>query len=314
MKIDGIRMSYIAQTRKSRYPILMGLRSIRAYDVVHTNDESGAYFALRSRVRAMPLVAQIQPPRIKRGGWWSSNWRWRYIGIAARNAPVILAPSRWLADQISDYYRIPPERIHAIYYGMNEAWFEAHRPPDSAGGGPLRVVLVNMKGVDTALRAFAKAAPGQDVRLELYGVSKDPNADHALAASLGIEGRTTFAGFVPNEELVSRVAGADLLLHPARAEGFGQVLAEAAALGIPALASHVDALPEVVTEGETGMLAPVDDVDTFASALQILLDDSDLRRRLGAGARARAEDRWRWDRAAERIEQDLYAPLLRSAR
>ncbi len=136
VKIDGIRMSYIGQTRKSRYPILMGLRSIRGYDVVHTNDESGAYFALRSRVRAMPLVAQIQPPRLKRGGWWSSNWRWRYIGIAARNAPVILAPSRWLADQISDYYRIPPERIHAIYYGMNEAWFEAHRPPDSAGGDP----------------------------------------------------------------------------------------------------------------------------------------------------------------------------------
>ena len=62
------------------------------------------------------------------------------------------------------------------------------------------------------------------------------------------------------------------------------------------------------------MLAPVDDVDAFASALQTLLDDSDLRLRLGTAARARAEDRWRWDRSAERIEQDLYAPLLRRAR
>ena len=105
-----------------------------------------------------------------------------------------------------------------------------------------------------------------------------------------------------------------MLLHPARSEGFGQVLAEGAALGIPAVASRVDAIPEVVAEGETGLLAPVDDAEAFAAALRTLFEAPDLRRKFGAAARARAESRWRWDRSVARIEQEVYAPLCDSAR
>lgn len=314
VQLDGIQMRYISTTRKSLYPLRFGTLSTRGWDVIHTNDEAGAYLALRSRVRRLPLVAQIQPPRVRTESFWQSNWRWRYIGVAARNAPKVLAPSQWLADEIAARYRLPAERILGIQYGLKEMWFDAFRPPDSSSGGPLRIALVNMKGVDVALRAFAKVAPERDVTLELYGVDKLLESNRELAASLGLSSRVDFRGFIPNEELVTRLAGADVLLHPARTEGFGQVLAEAAALGIPAVASRVNAIPEVVSDGETGLLCPVDDVVAFAAALSRVLSDSPMRRRLGEASRARAESRWRWARVALRIEEEIYGPLRRSCR
>ncbi len=104
-----------------------------------------------------------------------------------------------------------------------------------------------------------------------------------------------------------------MLIHPARTEGFGQVLAETAALGIPAVASSVDAIPEVVEEGETGLLCPCDDADAFAEALLRLIRDPELRGRLGEGARARALERWRWDRVAARTEGEVYERARRWA-
>jgi len=91
------------------------------------------------------------------------------------------------------------------------------------------------------------------------------------------------------------------------------VLGEAAALGIPCIASNVNAVPEVVADGETGLLCRVDDVDAFASALTKLMGDTEWRRRMGEAARARAERLWRWSRIAERIEREVYEPIARGA-
>ena len=98
---------------------------VGAYDIIHANDESGAYFALRSRWSRLPLVAHLHPPKVKRGGWWEAGWRWRYIGLSARHAPLILAPSRWLADALAERYARDPSDIRAIPYGIGDHWFES---------------------------------------------------------------------------------------------------------------------------------------------------------------------------------------------
>jgi glycosyltransferase involved in cell wall biosynthesis len=305
----GLRTLYVDRTRKSLYPLLFSARSLRSYDLVHSNDESGAFLALRQSVQRFPLVAQFQPPVVHGESFWQASWRWRYIGMSARLAPVLLTPSRWLADAMSERYGIEPERFRVIPYGIGRAWFDAYRPPVRRASGPLRVALVNMKGLDTALHAFAKASEGLDATLELYGMNKHAATALALARQLGIGERVHFAGFVPNTELAQRLAGCDVLLHPARSESFGQVLGEAAALGVPAVASRVNAVPEVVSDGASGFLCPVDDVEAFTKALGELLGSPDLRLRMGTAARERAEKLWRWEHVSLRIETEVYEPL-----
>jgi glycosyltransferase involved in cell wall biosynthesis len=204
---------------------------------------------------------------------------------------------------------MPESRLQVVPYGIGSAWFDAYREPAELAR-PTRVVLVNMKGVDVALRAFAKAAAGTDARLELYGVDKSIAQHEALARDLGISERVHFQGFVPNRDLPARIARADLLLHPTRGESFGQVLAEAAALGIPSVSSRATAVPEVVEHGVGGLLCPVDDADAFAAALSTLIRHRELRLRMGQAARRRALELWRWDRVAARLEEEVYGPLL----
>ncbi len=73
MVINGVRMRYTGTLRKSVFPLL---------------------FALRSRLERLPLVVEFHPPRVHLESFWRAGWRWRYIGLAARNAPAILTQSR----------------------------------------------------------------------------------------------------------------------------------------------------------------------------------------------------------------------------
>jgi glycosyltransferase involved in cell wall biosynthesis len=310
LALDGVTMRYRATLRKSLYPLLFAAVRRGEFDAVHTNDESGAFFALRSRFRALPLAAQLQPPVVHRESFWHAGWRWRYIGLAARYAPVVVTPSEWLARELAARYARAPACFRVVPYGIGEHWFAARREPPAAERGPLRVALVNMKGVPLALRAFAGLAAGSDAQLELYGAHGQEAQLRELATQIGVATQVRFAGFVPNAELPARLAGADLLLHPTESESFGQVLAEAAALGIPAISSRVNAVPEVVEEGVTGLLCPVGDVEAFAAALGRLAADRPLRLALGRAARERAEQRWRWGAVAERLEREVYEPLV----
>ena len=108
-------------------------------------------------------------------------------------------------------------------------------------------------------------------------------------------------GFVPHHELLSLYARAAVVACPSRREGFGVACAEAMANGRPVVASAVGGLLDLVADGETGLLVPPGDVERLRAALQHLLDDAELRRKLGAAGRRRAEEQLAWPRVTELI-------------
>jgi glycosyltransferase involved in cell wall biosynthesis len=102
-------------------------------------------------------------------------------------------------------------------------------------------------------------------------------------------------GFVPNDELQGMYAHAAVVACPSRREGFGVACLEAMAHARPVVASAVGGLKDLVVDGETGLLVPPRDPQALRVALERLLGDRDLRRRLGAAGRERARERFSWD-------------------
>ena len=104
-------------------------------------------------------------------------------------------------------------------------------------------------------------------------------------------------GWVPHDELLRLYERAAVVACPSHREGYGIACAEAMAHGRPVVASAVGGLRDLVVDGETGLLVPPGDVRALREALERLLGDAELRRRLGESARARIRDDFSWERA-----------------
>src|SRR5205814_349195 len=115
-------------------------------------------------------------------------------------------------------------------------------------------------------------------------------------------------GEVTRQEIRALYQAADLFIHTAtsdryRAEGFGLVLLEAAASGLPCIATRVDAIPEVVVDGATGLLFDDGDIAGISGGIKSLIGDTALRTRLSNASRGHAA-RFTWDRCAEIVIGD----------
>jgi len=110
-----------------------------------------------------------------------------------------------------------------------------------------------------------------------------------------------FHGLLGKEALATLYARASVFALPTLREAFGLSLVEAMSFGIPVVASRVEAIPEIVSDGETGLLVPPSDPAALARALAELLGDPVRARLLGAAGRARAAERFGWERAVSRM-------------
>lgn len=171
----------------------------------------------------------------------------------------------------------------------------------SQARAPFRVVsvcrLVRKKGVDVLLRALAAlVAEGRDATATIAGDGPEGAALRRLAEELGIADRVRFLGRVEASEVPSLLAAADAAAMACRVEPDGDrdgvpvALMEAAAAGVPVVATRVSGLPELVSHDETGLLTSPDDPAATARALARLCDDAGLRARLAAGARRRVAE------------------------
>jgi glycosyltransferase involved in cell wall biosynthesis len=164
------------------------------------------------------------------------------------------------------------------------------------------------KGVYDLLAAVAALAPAfPGVRLAVGG-----DGDLALlrtrAAQLGISGRVEVLGWLGAQEKADQLARACVFCLPSHAEGMPLAMLEAMAAGKAAVVSRVGAMPEVVADGENGLLVPPRDVAALAAALSRLLSNDALRHRIGARARATVAQRYSAAVVAARLA-DVYREL-----
>jgi len=164
-------------------------------------------------------------------------------------------------------------------------------------GEPLLAHVSNFRPVKRpvdCIEILARVLPkGVNTRLVMVGDgSERTNVEHR-ARCLGVYEKCVFVGKQPN--IIDYLSAADVLLLPSEQESFGLAALEAMACEVPVIASRVGGIPEVVTDGETGFLSEVGDVDKMADDAARLLSDATLRREMGKRARESAVSRYRTD-------------------
>lgn len=228
-------------------------------------------------------------------------------GLRAADAVIALTPR--LAELLVDG-GIPAERVHVIPSGVEPRLFEALKDPLGEARARPRIVyvgrLARQKGVATLVHAAARlSTPG--VRVDVVGDGPCRHELEVLARRLGVRDRVHFHGFVAHDVVPGVLAGADVVVLPSIYEELGSVLLEALQAGAPIVASDVGGIP--FATGDAALLVPPSEPRELARALDRVLQDRALARRLSAAARERAE---RFDWAALGAEVlEVYAGVLR---
>jgi len=168
--------------------------------------------------------------------------------------------------------------------------------------------LTERKSYGTAIGALAasRLSTGRCV-LAVCGEGQERTHLEDVAADLGVAGELRLLGW--RNDVANILQSADLFVHPARDEGFGLVVVEAAAAGLPIVASEVGGIPEIIQHGVNGLLVPPGDPQALAQAIQKLIDDPQMARSLGDAARQTAFERFSAEAMAAAY-MDLYSQLL----
>ncbi|MDQ1692806.1 MAG: L-malate glycosyltransferase [Acidobacteriaceae bacterium] len=202
-----------------------------------------------------------------------------------------------------------------VYVPMDEAKRAVGRSAWAAPGEKVLFHLSNfrpVKRVTDCVQIFARVAKEIAAHLVLVGDGPDRSQAEMLAATLGIQERVHFLG--KQDSVTELLPLADLMLMPSELESFGLAALEAMACRVPAIATRVGGVPELIEDGVTGCLLPVGDVDAMAqAAIRLLRDDAKLER-MRAAARQTAQDRFCASRIIPLYEKYYEQVLAQPAR
>jgi glycosyltransferase involved in cell wall biosynthesis len=255
------------------------------------------YALLLDHTRALAQAAPSWPiADLRAPAEYGSEWFERELALY-RGAAVLACFSENVAGSLVRDYGVDPSRVAVVGAGANV--FPASAPRRDDGR---TVVFIGKdfvrKGGPVLLDAFAR------VRRVL------PKARLLVAGAPAPERRRIpagvfFLGRVPFDELPALLSQSTVFALPTLREPFGIAFLDAMACGLPCVGTRVEAVPEIVREGETGLLVPPGDPVPLALALERLLSDASLARAMGARGRARVSASGLWSHAAERLERAL---------
>lgn len=216
----------------------------------------------------------------------------RRLGL--RRATAVACVSDYTAGCAQKHQGLPATRILRVVNALPS--LPTNWASQGTSGGPLRLLAIcrlhpdEKKGIDSLLRALARL-PSDEFTLTVIGDGPARPTLQGLADQLGVAAQVRFLGAVPDAARDAELRACDVFALPSELEGFGIVYAEALAHGKPCLAAQAGGAPEIVRDGETGLLCPApvaENLDALCAALQRLRDPA-LRQRLGQTGRAFVE-------------------------
>jgi glycosyltransferase involved in cell wall biosynthesis len=218
-------------------------------------------------------------------------------------ATHVVAVSETVAAYAAREFWIPPDRLSTIENGVDLARFRPVMREHDAGPPVIGCTarLHRKNDHPTLLRAFAHlAACWPEARLLLVGRGPEESRLKTLADALGVSSQVHFLG--EQSDVVPSLAQMDLYVQASVAEGMPNSVLEAMAAGLPVVATAVGGTPDVVLDGQTGLLVGPGDPTALSNALLALLADRPLAKRFGRAGRARVETHFGEERMIRQME------------
>jgi len=304
LRSTGVRVVNLeARSLRDARAFLRLLRVLREErsELVHAHlAHACAWGSIASRIVRVPLVATLhvgphEGPRLSRATWRAAISE----RLLATRATSILCVSEAVRAQHAARGRLPVERLVVAHNGVACEDFVLERAPAAAS---LRAEMgLEPDAVIASLVAVLREGKGHDVLLEAapaiveraprtrFLLAGDGPLRPALEAEIARRGLGDVVRLVGHREDIPRLlAGSDLLVLPSLHDAFPTVLMEAMAAGLPVVASNVGGIPEIVTDGTTGLLVPPGHPPALADALTALVSSPQRREAMGAAGRARA--------------------------
>ncbi len=205
--------------------------------------------------------------------------------------------NRQYLNQLSKESKTP---IHRIYHGIDITLFSSPRPGRKVSE-PYQLLtvarLTPKKGLATVFKALrCLHDQGVPIKYTLIGDGEDREKVLSLIRELGLDAITKWHGTLPHHEVIKHYQASDLFVigcevaESGDRDGIPNVLVESMAMGVPVVATRVSAIPELVSDGRTGVLVEPGQPETMAMAMKQLLTDEGLRQKIIPAARARVEE------------------------
>lgn len=281
----------------------------QAPDLVHTHlIHADTHGQLAARSSGLPSVLSLHSAIFQ---YWSRPIQ-AALQAASRMSRGVIAISNYVAQTAARARVSAPTRTRVIYYGVDASGWELDqhqraRARAAFGWNESSFVvgaaarMIQLKGHDVLIDAFSQALPQLPSSLLALAGEGPTRADLEAQASTKLpRDQARFLGYVT--DMRSFFNACDVVVFPTRrglGEGFGLAALESMAAGRPTIATNVDALPEVIEDGVSGLLVEPDSPDDLAGRLISLAADAPLRDRLGRAASERAVTRFASDRMAE---------------
>ncbi|MBR6470319.1 MAG: glycosyltransferase family 4 protein [Victivallales bacterium] len=298
------------------------------FDVVHTHaSKAGIVGRVAARKAGVPVVVHTVHGQAFHP-YQSSLKNKIYIAaerFAAKYCDRIYAVAQAMIDQCVAAGVAPREKYQVVYSGMDlQSFVNAKRSPELRAklGIPEDAPVVGMlarlfelKGHDCMIAAAPKiVAEIPNVRFLFIGDGILREQFQAEIARLGLTEHFVFAGLIPPEQVPAYLAQVDILAHLSLREGLPRACVQALASGKAVVAYPLDGTPEVVLDGETGLLGEPENVDQVAANVLRLLQDNDLRERLGRRGQQFVLERFDWRKMADILEESYLECLRRKGK
>ncbi len=279
--------------RESSPPVLLAVKDRAGRAAIEARRRAGA------ATRVFLMIGNTLSEAMAGRSWIGRKWRYRAIRRTYPHAHGIIASSQGVADDIIAISGATPGQVRVVAPPVLTAqlgrqarqapehpWLAQRECPVIIGVGR----LTRQKDFFTLIRAFARLRSDRIVRLLILGEGEDRDVLTRLAHDLGVSDDIAMPGFMENP--YAEMANADVFVLSSAWEGFGNVVAEAMALGLPIVSTDCRSGPrEILRDGEYGYLTPVGDAERMANAIGVALDSAVISDRQRQGASRYTQER-----------------------